>query len=572
MFATTLRNNFQALSMPKKTIMIVYFALCMFTTGFAGFTGENILATFSSMTLGNSVEQFSKVFGLMMAMMGMAGFIQTKVKKNNLVHVFIGTELILATFVGYGPTFLYAVFGTYPEHYLMAHYLIIGGTGFLIGFEIPIVMRILAEQGVELKNNLQIVYAMDYFGAFAGSMFFTDYLLQNHPLTQMGFLLSVINLSLAFFAVIYLIRQKMVKNPGVVICLMITVIVSQFYGYYNSVSWTKTLMQKFYDDRIIAMKQTKYQQIVLTENQKLQFNRMYLNGNLQFSSSDEGRYHDYLVHPVMAMNPNAEHILMLGGGDGLGLRELLKYDRIKSVTLVDLDPEMVKFSSTNEIMRKLNKDSFHNAKVFTRDSNAIKGIAVQGVYLETGHVNADKTLETEWVASVDVVHIDADLFIGELHGKKWDTVIIDFPDPSTIELSKLYSREFFVKLGWQLAENAVISIQATSPYHAKEAYLTIQRTMNSGGFKTIPYRENIPSFGEWGYFLAWKDGRTVDDIKRTMKQVQEFEVETDYITPELMLASTAFGRHELKSSETCVNSLMEPCILDIYVKDSWQKY
>ncbi len=555
----------------KMILFSFFFGMTMFTTGLSGFVGENILATFSSMTLGNSVEQFPKVFGLMMGMMGVAGFFQVKVSDKKLISAFISVELILATIIGYGPTVLYYTFGNMPDYYMLIHYIIVGGAGFCIGFEIPVVMRIIERTGFKLKDNLRIVYAMDYFGAFVGGWLFFDYFLKNFPLTEMGFILSGANFILASAAVIYLITQKMVTYRYFVLLILIIVGFSQYYGYKNAVNWANTMEQKFYEDPIIYKQTTKYQHLVLTKHIKKSDIRLYINGNTQFSSLDEKRYHDLLVHPAMALNPRARNVLILGGGDGLALREVLKYSNVDSVTLVDLDPAMVKFASSNPIMRDLNNDAFSDARVYTQKSGGVTGLGVEGIYLETGKLTVDKKEVTEFVAQVDIFNVDADRFISELHEKKWDVILIDFPDPSSIELAKLYSREFYRKLQWLMADNAVVSIQSTSPYHAKEAYLTIGRTMESGGLKTIPYRQNIPSFGDWGYYLAWNSDISVNDMKSKIKQIDNFQIKTSFITPEVLVASLAFGKNELQSFETCINSLMQPCLLHHYIdaEDNW---
>jgi spermidine synthase len=256
----------------------------------------------------------------------------------------------------------------------------------------------------------------------------------------------------------------------------------------------------------------------------------------------------------------------LGGGDGLALREVNKYSDVRNITVVDLDPDMVKIASTHKILTDLNNNSFKNANIATLPFQVIDSGARQGVYLsENGSESKSK-----WVASVTVYNIDADLFLRDKPKQKWDAVIIDLPDPSGIEISKLYSKQFYQNLKRYLTADAYVSIQSTSPYHAKDAYLAIGNTLKSAGFNVLPYRQNIPSFGDWGYYLAWTSEEKPVDLKNRLSQLKDFSVSTDFITPELLASSFAFGKGELQTKRPCVNTLMEPCLLTAYTDRGWQ--
>ncbi len=553
-------------------ILTFLIGFSMFTTGGAGLVDQYILATMTTYILGNSIEQFSIVIALMMLMMGVSGWVQEKTSDNNLVEKFLWVEVLIATLGAYAPIAIYGAFGYMTDHFLLVQYFFIISIGFLIGFEIPIVMRIIDTHGIKIKKNIKIVYAMDYIGAFVFAIIWVKFLLKNFPLTEISFIVGGFNFLVAVLTVAYFMHQKMLKSWKASVAILLMTSIALAYGYTNNRNWNVMMEQKFYDDPIIHKETSRYQHIVMTENKEMGDVRVFINGNNQFSSTDEKRYHDLLVHPTFAVNPRAVNVLVLGGGDGLALREILKYPTVESVSLVDLDPAMVKFASTNEVMRKLNNDSFADARVLARATDAVTGLKTEGVYLETDELGPDGEYKVEHVADISVYNVDADKFVSELHGKKWDIVIIDFPDPSSVELTKLYSREFFTKLQWHMNPGAVVSIQSTSPYYAKESYLTIGRTMNSAGLQTIPYRQDIPSFGEWGYYLAWNSDISVDMMKSQIRAIEEFGVETDYITPEVLVASLAFGKGELHSEDTCVNTLMYPCLLDQYVEDAWKSY
>jgi spermidine synthase len=370
----------------------------------------------------------------------------------------------------------------------------------------------------------------------------------------------------ASFTIFYFLKQKLIPKPIIYVLLLLVTSALLIIGFMCNRDISSLLEQRFYEDPIVHKETTKYQHLVITHNSSSGDTRLYINGNTQFSSLDGERYHDFLVHPLMAATPSRANILILGGGDGLALREVNKYPDVHSVTLVDLDPDMVKIASTNELLTNLNNNSFKNAKLATLPFPLIDSGAKQGVYLSENGLEE----KAEWVAATTVYNIDADLFLRNKPKQKWDAVIIDLPDPSGIEISKLYSKQFYQNLKRYLTPNAYISIQSTSPYHAKEAYLAIGNTLKAAGFNTLPYRQNIPSFGDWGYYLAWTAAEQPTELKQRLSQLETFAIDTDFITPELLASSFAFGKGELNAKKPCINTLMEPCLLTAYTDRSWQ--
>ena len=220
--------------------------------------------------------------------------------------------------------------------------------------------------------------------------------------------------------------------------------------------------EKLYGENIVFTKTTSYQRIVLT-HLKNDY-KLYLNNNLQFSSADEYRYHEALVHPAMSSANSVDEVLVLGGGDGLAVREILKYDAVKKITLVDLDGGMTKLFTTNPVLKSLNNNSFENKKL-------------------------------------SVFNQDAFLWVKEAQ-KKYNVVIIDFPDPSNYSLGKLYSVNFYQSLSKILEPNAVVVIQTTSPYFAPKSFWCINKTVKTSFSNTDAYHVYVPSFGEWGFTIT----------------------------------------------------------------------
>lgn len=545
----------------------ILLAFCMFSTGASGLVNEYVLATITTYILGNSIEQFSMVIACMMFMMGVSGFVQSRMSDNNLLQKFIAVEVVMAVLGGFAPLAIYGAFGYLESSFTIVHYFFVLSVGFLIGFEIPLVMRIIEKQKINLRTNLTLVYAFDYVGAFIGAVIWVKVLLKYYPLTEISFIVAGFNFMVATITIMYFLSKKVITRPAVPVGALVMTSVLLVVGVVNNRDISSLMEQRFYDDPIVYKTTTKYQHIVVTHNKILGDTRLYLNGNTQFSSLDEKRYHDFLVHPVMEAAGRSKDVLVLGGGDGLALRELNKYNNVTSVTLVDLDPDMVKVAKENEYLNRLNEHAFDNAKVRVEAFHSVvPGGGVESVLMSEAN---GREYKPEWVASVDVYNVDADIFLRNNLGRKWDTVIIDLPDPSSIELAKLYSKQFFMTLRRVMSDDAYLSIQSTSPYHAKEAYLSIGATLESAGFNVLPYRQNIPSFGDWGYYLAWPHNERPEALKQRLSSLSDFEVDTDFITPGLLAASFAFGKGELVSSTVCINTLMQPCLLTNYVNNSW---
>ncbi|MFT7373614.1 MAG: spermidine synthase [Oleiphilaceae bacterium] len=541
----------------------------MFSTGASGLVNEYVLATLTTYILGNSIEQFSIVIASMMFMMGVSGLVQNKMSDDNLVEKFMTVEVIMALMGGFAPLIIYAAYGYMQHHFQYVHYFFVLGIGFLIGFEIPIVMRIVEKNKIGLKANLTIVYAMDYIGAFIGAIIWINYLLKFHPLTEISFIVAGFNFIVAVFAILYFIYTGEIKRRFLSITVLMLTAAALVWGFSANRDLSDLFEQRFYDDPIVHRETTKYQHLVLTENTGTGDVRLYINGNTQFSSLDENRYHDFLVHPAMALAKSAKNILVLGGGDGLALRELHKYPNVETITLVDLDPDMVRLAANNPIMRKLNNNAFDDTRIQVQEPGGIEETNIKPILLQEDNVFDQGTTGADWVASVSVFTLDADQFIKNIETRTWDVVLIDFPDPSSIELSKLYSKQFYLKLAKNLKKDALIAIQSTSPYHAKEAFLTIGNTLRAAGFKALPYRQNVPSFGDWGFYLAWKTEDSQEEMKEKIRELSQFNVNTSFITTELLTASLAFGKGELESSTHCVNSIMRPCLVQQYTDHSW---
>ncbi len=444
--------------MDKKRISFeILLLFSVFVIATCGLVYELVAGALASYLLGDSVKQFSFIIGVYLFSMGVGSYF-AKYVKNNLIDTFVEVEILVGIIGGISSVVLFYLFNTI-QHFEPVLYLFVFVTGCLVGLEIPLLMNILKDR-IAFKDLVSNVFAFDYIGALLASILFPLVLIPSLGIIKTPLFFGLINISIAIFLSFYL--KKDLKNS---FSLKIKGIVSFFVlvGLFIFSDRILSLSEeKMYGENIIYSNSSPYQRIVLTRNSK-DF-RLYLNNNLQFSSADEYRYHEALVHPAMSFANKIDNVLVLGGGDGFAVREILKYEEVKKIKLVDLDGEMTNFFRDNETMKQLNKKSLSNSKV-------------------------------------EVINQDAFIWIKNSK-EKFDVIVIDFPDPSNYSLGKLYSVQFYEELKKVTNPETKIVIQTTSPYFAPKSFWCIQKTLNHVFPYVTAYHTYVPSFGEWGFCLA----------------------------------------------------------------------
>lgn len=430
----------------------------VFVIASCGLAYELIAGALSSYLLGDSVTQFSTVIGTYLFAMGIGSWLSRHVERN-LIARFVQVELLVGVSGGLSAAVLFFVFVWASGPFRLALYLVVAAIGVLVGLEIPLIMRIL-KRDLSLKDLVSQVLTFDYLGALAVSILFPLVLAPYIGLIRSALLFGLLNVLVALWA-LWLFRDQLTTAPWLRTQALtaLGVLVLAFAAAGRLTSFAET---QLYADDIVHAETSPYQRIVLTRwKDDL---RLFLNNNLQFSSRDEYRYHEALVHPGLATLPRARRVLVLGGGDGLALREILKYPQVESVTLVDLDPAMTRLFATAAPLRRLNADALNSPRVQVINQDAL-------VWLED-------------------------------HDEVFDFVVVDFPDPSNFALGKLYSAAFYRLLDHHLAANGLAVIQSTSPLYARQAYWCVVATLEDAGFQATPYHALVPSFGEWGFVLA----------------------------------------------------------------------
>lgn len=488
----------------------------VFVIATCGLVYELIAGALASYLLGDSVTQFSTVIGVYLFSMGIGSFLSKYINKN-LILRFIQVELIIGLIGGFSAAILFVSF-EYVTSFRILLYGLVSITGTLVGFEIPILMRIM-QSHFEFKELVSKVFTFDYVGALLASLLFPLYLVPHLGLVRSAFLFGIFNVLVAIWT-LYLFKDeipwiKLLKGSA------FTVLISLVFGFIYSDRILSFAEAASYQDKVIYSKSSKYQRIILTKSNEDY--RLFLNGNLQFSSKDEYRYHEALIHIGLASLKNPKRVLVLGGGDGLAVREILKYPFIEEIVLVDLDQEMTDLFTKHEALVKLNFNSLSSPKV-------------------------------------QVINDDAFLWLKN-NAKKFDFIAVDFPDPSNFSVGKLYTNSFYRLLKLNLEENGVGVIQSTSPYVAKKSFWCVNNTLKSVGFKTTPYHVYVPAFGDWGYILVSNhDFHLPDQFPENLKYINSAVAKTLTVFPQDMIVAS-----------NDVNKLNNQ-ILVKYFEEEWASY
>lgn len=488
----------------------------VFTIATCGLVYELVAGTLASYLLGDSVKQFSFIIGIYLFSMGVGSYF-AKYLTNNLLHKFIEIEILVGLVGGLSSSLLFCLFD-FVEHFQFVLYLLVFTTGCLVGLEIPLLMNLLKDR-VEFKDLVSNVFAFDYVGALLASLLFPLLLVPYLGIIRTSLFFGLINVFIALILCFALSAElKAASALGLKIksvCAFLVLLLA-FVFADEILDFSE---EKLYDENIIFTKSTPYQRIVLTHNKKDL--KLYLNNNLQFNSSDEYRYHESLVHPALSLATNIDNVLILGGGDGLAAREILKYPDVQHITLVDLDKDMTSMFQQNPILTHLNNNSLNHAKV-------------------------------------KVINADAYIWL-KTNQQKFDVAIVDFPDPSNYSVGKLYTKNFYETLKQSLTANAIVVIQSTSPYFAPKSFWCINNTLKTVFATTMPYHVYLPSFGEWGYVMATRQPQLPEQPLRKLVSLRFYDFDFNKLTN--------FAR-DMQSTETAVNQLNNQTLVR-YFNEEW---
>ncbi len=492
------------------SVMVV--ALC-------GIVYELIIASVSSYLLGNSVYQFSITIGLFMFAMGLGSYI-SKWFHRDLTSSFILVEVAVAIIGGISSSLLFMLF-PYPSLYKPVMYSLLIIIGTLVGLEIPLLTRILSNRG-DWKEAIANVLSLDYLGALVGSVAFPLIMLPSLGLFRSSFAIGLLNAGVALGAIVFF--GKDLKRYRTCLVFSISAVALLLAGLFFAERLSRYAENKMYGDQVVYTEQTPYQRIVVTQNVRNKGIRLYLDKHIQFASVDEYRYHESLIHPVMSLPGSRKNVLILGGGDGMAVREILKYPDVENIVLVDIDPAVNELCNSFEPIRKLNQGSLESEKLTIVNTDAFRFMIERADDLE-----------------------------------KFDRVIIDLPDPHNEVLDKLYSKEFYEIIRFSMSPDGYLVSQCSSPFFAKEVYWCIAETLEAAGYDLRSYNLSMVSFGVWGFHLASANGKPIH-------KVEIEQARTRYLTTEAFEAMCVFGK-DIARIESPVNRTFEPKLYTLYLKN-----
>jgi spermidine synthase len=441
--------------------LLLYVTVVLVAT--CGLVYELVAGAVSTYLLGDSVTQLSTVIGVHLSAMGVGAWL-SKYVEERVAERFVDCQIAASFVGGLGGPILYLTFAE-SSHVRLVLYLLVASTGILVGAELPLLMRVLKRR-VAFKDVVPRVLSLDYAGALVGALVFALVLLPNLGILRTGIVFGILGVLSGLWGT-WVLGTSLEPRPLRIRGLIALVVLG------GALAGSQKIVQVA-DEALLLhpvafTKQTQYQRIVLTQARSGV--SLFLDGNLQFASIDEYRYHEALVHPAFAVAKKKENVLVLGGGDGLAVREILRHPEVKSVTLVDLDHGMTDLARELPLLRALNESSLYDPRVRVINDDAM-------VWITEDHPDIPKT---------------------------FDVVIVDFPDPNNFALGKLYTVRFYRLLRERVAEGGVVSVQSTSPLVARRSFWCVVRSIEAAGFVARPYHALVPSFGEWGFVLAARE-------------------------------------------------------------------
>lgn len=504
--------------------------IAIFATGLSGIVAEYILSTLATYFLGDSVLQWTMIMSVMLFAMGLGSRLSKRIE-SHLLEKFIYIEFALSILVAFSSLVAYtaSAYTAYAGGIIYGMSILVG---LMIGMEIPIVVR-LNEEFQDLRVNISSVLENDYYGSLVGGLFFAFVGLPYLGLTYTPIVLGLVNFVVAV-GLFLVLRKNIDRKYRIVIVSLASVIsVLLISGFFVAEPIIKYGEQEKYKDKVVYAEQSKYQKIVITQWKNDYW--LFINGNQQLSSLDEEMYHEPLVHPAFGLSKTPHNVLILGGGDGCAVREMLKYPEVRHITMVDLDPAMTELGIHNPIMLEMNEGAMLSPKL-------------------------------------EIINTDGYNFIEDCDDM-FDVIIIDLPDPKTIELGRLYSYEYYTKCNKHLRKHGVIVTQAGSPYFAPNAFNCIDKTMQAAGFSTLPLHNQVLTLGEWGWILGAKNISS-QNIKKELKKLDFEGIETQWINNDAMSLITSFGKDFFSkdSTEVEVNRIHNPVLYKYYLNGSWDLY
>lgn len=446
----------------------------VFVCAACGLVYELELVALASYLVGDSVTQASVVLSVMVFAMGVGSLLAKRLRCCAATG-FAAVEALLALVGGGSAIALYASFAWLGGAgiALVGFSLVIGA---LIGAEMPLLMTLIQRvRQQDAGGAVADLFAADYVGALVGGLTFPFLLLPLFGQLTGALLTGVVNAVAGGVVVLWLFRYDvsirarwglLAANGAVVVLLIVaTVFVASF---------ERAARHAVYGHDVRVAVRSGAEEAVLTGDPDptayrhgAQPLRFFLGGRLRVDSADGNRYQASLVRPAMAGGPH-ERVLILGGADGLALREVLRHPRVREVTVLERDGAALELARTDPGLRRLNENAYEDPRV----------------QLDVGDCAFDRLRALARAPGA----------------APYDVVISDLPDPAVEDVAKLYSQEFYGLVDRALAPRGRLAVHAGTAAAHPRTYWTVEATLRSAGLRTSPYVVRRPR--DWGFVLA----------------------------------------------------------------------
>lgn len=493
-----------------------------FLVAVSGLIYELIAATLSSYLLGDSVRQFSLVIGVFLSAMGLGAWLSRFV--GQAMGGFIWAQICLGVAGGFMAPVIYFSYA-WLDSVSVPLYGLLVLVGILSGMEIPLIARVLKQIGAP-EFRFENVLSVDYVGALAASVAFPLLIIPRLGLMSASLSFGALNLAVAGLS-LWVFREQASRQQVLVWAVAFFVALA---GIWQSERLVSVAEADLFEDDIILSETTPYQQITVTRFKDRV--RLFLDHSIQFDTLDEHRYHESLVQPAMALAPRRKQVLILGGGDGMAVREVLRWADVAQVTLVDLDPRVTELFRDHPQLAALNGGALADPRVTIHNRDA-------------------------WQ------------FVSETP-QSFDVIIADLPDPKNLALSKLYTRQFYGTLMERLSAQGILVTQAGSPLFARSAYWSVVHTLEAtrnpyaptGALWVRPYHAYVPSFGDWGFVMASPQSQRARQL--ALPEGLRFLTQANW------QAAQVFGG-DTDRVDAEINTLQSHALADYY-QDGWEQW
>ncbi|MEU1620890.1 polyamine aminopropyltransferase [Streptomyces sp. NPDC005722] len=436
----------------------------VFVCAACGLVYELELVALASYLVGDSVTQASIVLSVMVFAMGVGSLLAKRLSCAPAIG-FAAVEIALALVGGLSVMALYASFAWWGQS-RPAMAVFAFAIGVLIGAEIPLLMTLIQRiRRQDAGGAVADLFAADYVGALVGGLAFPFLLLPCYGQLTGALVTGAVNAVAGGAIVLWLFRSDVTPRARARLLAANVVVLAVLAGAaWAAGPFERAARQAVYGGDVRLAEQTAVQEVVLT-SAPLQ---LFLDGRLRVRGRDEYRYHEALVHPAMA-GPHGR-VLILGGGDGLALREVLRHRGVGSVTLVDPDAELVALARDDPALARLNRHAYRDPRVR--------------------------------VTAADVFD-----WLRQEHSPRppggYDVVLADLPDPAVSRSAKLYSQEFYGLVRRVLAPGGRLAVHAGAPCAARRGFWTVDATVRAAGLRTADYWIGTGDGDEdWGFVLA----------------------------------------------------------------------